>query len=131
MIHFNIIPHQRLCLPSGLFSSCFLTKVPFVFFSLPVLATYFGHLTLLDTVTRMTLGAYNHEASYYEISSCLHLLPPSLACISSSVPYTPTSSAYVRPLKKKVNQSQYRPQVPRGFQEVKEPSLRDNGPEWW
>jgi len=25
----------------------------------------------------------------------------------------------------------YRPEVPRGFQEVKGPRLRDSGPEWW
>ena len=30
-------------------------------------------------------------------------------------------------LGKKVNQSHYRPEVPRGFQEVKVPRLRDNG----
>ena len=34
-------------------------------------------------------------------------------------------------VKVKVNQSHYRPEVPRGFQEVKVPRLRDNGPEWW
>jgi len=28
------------------------------------------------------------------------------------------------------NQFHYRPEVPRGFQEVKVPRLRDNGPEW-
>jgi len=28
----------------------------------------------------------------------------------------------------KVNQSHYRPEVPRGFQEVKVPRLRDSGP---
>ena len=28
----------------------------------------------------------------------------------------------------KVNQSHYRPELPRGFQEVKVPRLRDNGP---
>ena len=33
--------------------------------------------------------------------------------------------------KKKVNQSHYRPEVPRGFQEVKIPRLRGNGPGWW
>jgi len=33
--------------------------------------------------------------------------------------------------KVKVNQSHYRPEVPRGFQEVKVPRLRDNGPRWW
>ena len=32
---------------------------------------------------------------------------------------------------KKVNQSHYRPEVSRGFQEVKVPTLCDNGPEWW
>jgi len=32
---------------------------------------------------------------------------------------------------KKVNQSLYRPEVPRGFQEVKVPGLRDIGPGWW
>ena len=32
---------------------------------------------------------------------------------------------------KKVSQSHYRPEVPRGFQEVKIPRLRDNGPGWW
>ena len=31
--------------------------------------------------------------------------------------------------KKKVTQSHYRPEMPRGFQEVKVPRLRDNGPE--
>jgi len=30
-----------------------------------------------------------------------------------------------------VNQSHYRPEVPREFQEVKIPRLRDNGPGWW
>ena len=29
------------------------------------------------------------------------------------------------------NQSHYRPEVPRGFQEVKVARLRDNGPGWW
>ena len=29
----------------------------------------------------------------------------------------------------KVNQSLYRPEVPRGFQEVKVPRLRDSGPD--
>jgi len=31
----------------------------------------------------------------------------------------------------KKNQSHYRPEVPRGFQEVKVPMLRDNGAGWW
>ena len=29
-----------------------------------------------------------------------------------------------------VKQSHYRSELPRGFQEVKVPRLRDNGPEW-
>jgi len=32
---------------------------------------------------------------------------------------------------KKKNQSHYRPEVPRVFQEVKVPRLPDNGPGWW
>jgi len=35
-----------------------------------------------------------------------------------------------REKKKKVNQSHYRPEVPRGFQEVKVPRICNNGPEW-
>jgi len=31
----------------------------------------------------------------------------------------------------KVNQAHYRPEMPRGFQEVKVPRLGDNGPGWW
>ena len=31
----------------------------------------------------------------------------------------------------KVKQSRYRPEVPRGFQEVKVPKFRDNGTGWW
>jgi len=31
---------------------------------------------------------------------------------------------------KKVNQYHYRPELPRGFQEVKVPRLRDNGLGW-
>jgi hypothetical protein len=29
------------------------------------------------------------------------------------------------------NQSHYTPEVPRGFQEVKVPRIRDNGTGWW
>ena len=39
--------------------------------------------------------------------------------------------SYCRLQGKKVNQPHYRPEVPRGFQEVKVRILRDNGPEWW
>ena len=33
--------------------------------------------------------------------------------------------------KKIINKSHYRPEMPRGFQEIKFPRLRDNGPRWW
>jgi len=32
---------------------------------------------------------------------------------------------------KKANQSHYRPEAPKGFQEIKVPRLCDNGPVWW
>jgi len=34
-------------------------------------------------------------------------------------------------INKMVKQSRYRPEVPRGFQEVKVPKLSDNDPGWW
>jgi len=44
-------------------------------------------------------------------------------------PLTASSINHNRQLK--ANQSHYRPEVPSGFQEVKVPRLRDNGPGWW
>jgi len=38
---------------------------------------------------------------------------------------------YAHPYIVKVNQSHYRPGMPGGFQEVKVPKLRYNGPGWW
>ena len=35
------------------------------------------------------------------------------------------------PKEKKLNHSHYRFDVPREFQEVKVPRLRENGPGWW
>jgi len=53
-------------------------------------------------------------------------------CTSISVMYTLLRESSFNRLKKvKVNQSHYRPDVPRGFQEVKVPRLRDNGPGLW
>jgi len=34
-------------------------------------------------------------------------------------------------IKKKGKSVPLRPEVPTGFEEVKVPRLRDNGPEWW
>jgi len=41
-----------------------------------------------------------------------------------------TSMNFEEAVQCKVNRSLYRPEVPRGFQEVKVPRLRDNGPGW-
>jgi len=35
------------------------------------------------------------------------------------------------PSKSAKNQPHYRPEMPRGFQEVKVPRLHDNDPGWW
>jgi len=43
----------------------------------------------------------------------------------------PACEAETTQCKKKVNQSHYRPEVPTGFQEVKVPTLHDNGTAWW
>ena len=43
----------------------------------------------------------------------------------------PLCTVLVKNCNKKVKQSHYRPEVPRGFQEVKVPRLRDSGPGWW
>jgi len=40
-------------------------------------------------------------------------------------------SLYFTKYLKKVNQSRCRPEVPRGFQEVKFVRSSDNNPEWW
>jgi len=42
-----------------------------------------------------------------------------------------TASKSNHKIRWKVKQSHYRPEVPRGFQEVKIPGLRDNGPGCW
>jgi len=42
-----------------------------------------------------------------------------------------TGVSWGKELMVKVNQSHYRPEVPRVFQEVKVARLRDSDPEWW
>jgi len=42
-----------------------------------------------------------------------------------------TAPGSTQHITKWVNQPHYSPEVPRGFQEVKIPTLRDNGPGWW
>ena len=57
-VHFNIIPHLRLCLPSYVFPSGFLTKTvyPPLLPSTPTHATCPAHLILLDVIIRMIFG---------------------------------------------------------------------------
>jgi len=56
---------------------------------------------------------------------------PQVLCTNLSVTCTLFNESSFNRLKKlKVKQSHYRPEVPRGFQEVKVPRLRDNVPGW-
>jgi hypothetical protein len=45
--------------------------------------------------------------------------------------YTKLNHVIIYNLYKTMNQFHYGPEVPREFQEVKAPTLRDNGPGWW
>ena len=61
-------------------------------------------------------------------------LNPEEQCLVIHDFITPTAarrSCTVIQTKVEVNQSHYRPEVPRGFQEVKVLRLRDNRPGWW
>jgi len=49
---------------------------------------------------------------------------------SSGRRVVPTRTDTTKPIFKKTH-THYRPDVPRRFQEVKVPRLRDNGPGWW
>ena len=51
-------------------------------------------------------------------------------CLFTSLSKSPTGYI-LKSATEEVNQSHYRLEMPRGFQEVKVPRLRDNGPEWW
>ena len=68
-----------------------------------------------------TKRCYNERGSrtHYVRSSILHCV----VCVCVCIIYI-----YIYIYIYKVNQSHYRPEVPRGFQEVKVPRLRDNGP---
>ena len=44
--------------------------------------------------------------------------------------FTHNASSVQVHIQKNVIQSHYKPELPRGFQEVKVPRLRDNGPGW-
>ena len=77
------------------------------------------------------LGVLGHDGVLGGMSRTCH---PMLLTLSINVSkldvifYQQTHNAFVK--NKKVNQSHYRPQVPRGFQEVKVSRLRDNGTGW-
>jgi hypothetical protein len=55
-IHFNIISHLRLGLPTGLLPSGFPTKALYAPLLSPIRATCPTHLSLLDFIIRMIFG---------------------------------------------------------------------------
>ena len=75
-----------------------------------------------DTVNLRHLNSYYTDSIVYAFSLQSHITS---ATESTRCLFNQTT------VKVKVNQSHYRSEVPRGFQEVKVPRLRDNGPEWW
>jgi len=62
---------------------------------------------------------------------CTVLLPPGGNPIAVNKYIVSYIYIYIYICNKKVNQFHYRPEVPRGFQGVKVPRLRGNGPELW
>jgi len=55
-IHFNVIPHLRLGLLSGLFPYDFQTKILYAFLISSTRAIFLTHLTLLGMITVITVG---------------------------------------------------------------------------
>ena len=73
MIQLHIIPHLRLCLPSGLFPSCLPTKILYTPLLSPMHTTCPIHLILLDFITRTILGV---ELRLLSSSLCSFLHSP-------------------------------------------------------
>jgi len=67
-IYLNIILPSTPCLPSGLFPSGFPTKNLYMPLLFPTRATWSVHLTLLDLITRKTLGEQYRSLSASECS---------------------------------------------------------------
>ena len=57
-IHFNIIPHLRLGLPSNLFPSSFPTKTLYASRLSPIRATCSAHFILRDLIAPMNISVY-------------------------------------------------------------------------
>jgi hypothetical protein len=77
-IHFNIVPHLRVCLPSGLSLSGFPIIILYAFFFSPIRATRPDHLTVLDLTILIILG---EEYKLWSSFLCSFLQPP----ITSSI----------------------------------------------
>jgi hypothetical protein len=96
-----LIQSSRLFLggPSGLFPSCFSTKILYTFLSAPMRATCLTHLILLDLMCLIILGmGTKYEAPHCATSSILLLLHPSLVQIFSLEPCSQTPSVCALPL---------------------------------
>jgi hypothetical protein len=80
--------HLRLCLPSGLFPSCFPTKTLYEFLICPMRATCPTHLILLDLITPIAFGeTYKFwSPSYVDVFKLpiFFLIRPSSLKISSN-----------------------------------------------
>ena len=97
-IHFNIIFHLRLGLPSALLSSGFPSKTLYA----PLLSQYVLHALSISVFLtwspkRYLMKSTDHKAPFYVVFSTLLLPRPSKAQISSSVPNSRKPSAYIPP----------------------------------
>jgi len=79
------------------------------------------------SVAHPTLSSFC-SARFKRQNTALHISPPSLLANALHQLYVTESSNFMeKRFIRLLSQSHYRPEVPRGFQEVKVPRFRDNG----